>query len=80
MQAGTPAYAAPEVYNRQPMSFPVDVWSLGCILHELCALQPAFDGISVRRLRGQVGRSMGTERGGRSATFCACIGQHLLHR
>lgn len=31
----TPAYRAPEVWLRQPYSFPVDVWSAGLIAREL---------------------------------------------
>ena len=39
---GTPYYMSPEVCQNKPYSFKSDVWSLGCILHELCSLQHAF--------------------------------------
>uniref|UniRef100_A0A7S2D336 non-specific serine/threonine protein kinase n=1 Tax=Haptolina brevifila TaxID=156173 RepID=A0A7S2D336_9EUKA len=35
---GTPTYLAPEICKGQRYSYPADVWSLGCILHELIAL------------------------------------------
>ena len=53
-QVGTPMYAAPEVFSRQPLGLPCDIWSLGCILYELAALKHAFDGRSMRELRFKV--------------------------
>ena len=34
---GTLIYMAPEVINRKPYSQESDVWSLGCILYEMCS-------------------------------------------
>lgn len=39
---GTPYYMSPEVCQNKPYSFKSDVWSLGCILFELCSLRHAF--------------------------------------
>lgn len=42
VQIGTPQYMAPEMHAGHAYSFAADVWSLGCLLYELCALQPLF--------------------------------------
>jgi len=39
---GTPHYLSPEICKRQPYNHKSDMWSLGCVLYELCALQLAF--------------------------------------
>ena len=41
-QMGTPCYAAPEIWNDKGYSFKSDIWSLGCILYELCTLDLPF--------------------------------------
>ncbi|KAK9468807.1 kinase-like domain-containing protein [Lipomyces arxii] len=43
---GTPYYMSPEVLLDQPYTPQSDVWSLGCVIYELCALQPPFTGKS----------------------------------
>lgn len=42
--AGTIVYSSPEIVQSEPYSSKADIWSLGCVLYELCALQPAFPG------------------------------------
>lgn len=41
---GTAQYLSPEICTRQKYSYKSDIWSLGCVLYEMCALQPAFSG------------------------------------
>ena len=35
---GTPYYLSPEVCENRPYDFKSDLWSLGCILYEMCTL------------------------------------------
>lgn len=39
---GTPYYMSPEVCENKPYTYKSDVWSLGCVLYELCMLKHAF--------------------------------------
>lgn len=39
---GTPYYMSPEVCENKPYTYKSDVWSLGCVLYELCVLKHAF--------------------------------------
>ena len=43
-QTGTPYYASPEVWNDEPYSYKSDLWSIGCVIYEICALRPPFKG------------------------------------
>jgi len=43
-QTGTPYYASPEVWNDNPYSYKSDLWSIGCVIYELCELKPPFHG------------------------------------
>ena len=57
-QTGTPYYASPEVWKDQPYDLKSDIWSLGCVTYEMCALVPPFraddmNGLFKRVLKGQ---------------------------
>lgn len=41
-QTGTPYYASPEVWKDKPYDVKSDIWSLGCVLYEIAALNPPF--------------------------------------
>ena len=43
-QTGTPYYASPEVWMDKPYNYKSDIWSIGCILYEMCALTLPFKG------------------------------------
>ena len=60
-QTGTPYYASPEVWKDLPYDSKSDIWSLGCVVYEICALVPPFraenmDGLYKRVLKGQFSR------------------------
>ena len=46
-QTGTPYYASPEVWLDKPYSFKSDLWSIGCIIYELCQLKTPFTGENI---------------------------------
>ena len=39
---GTTLYDPPEFLNNEPYSYPLDVWSLGVVISEMCTLQHPF--------------------------------------
>lgn len=47
---GTPYYVAPEVWDNKPYNNKSDVWSLGCVLYELCTLRHPFQAPSWKSL------------------------------
>ena len=53
-QTGTPYYASPEVWKDEPYSYKSDLWSIGCVIYELCALRPPFKGKDLDELYGNV--------------------------
>ena len=49
-KTGTPYYLAPEVWEDKPYDYKCDIWSLGCIIYELCTLSPPFRGKNFKEL------------------------------
>ncbi|CAK4931177.1 unnamed protein product [Aphanomyces euteiches] len=47
---GTPYYMSPEVCESKPYSYASDIWALGCVLYEMCALKHAFDAPNILML------------------------------
>mmetsp|Transcript_20572 Transcript_20572/g.61346 ORF Transcript_20572/g.61346 Transcript_20572/m.61346 type:complete len:608 (-) Transcript_20572:467-2290(-) len=44
---GTPLYTSPEICEGRPYDARTDIWSLGVVLYELCALVPPFTAVSL---------------------------------
>lgn len=55
-QTGTPYYASPEVWNDKPYDHKSDIWSLGCIVYEMCTLEPPFQGNNMEELNKSIQR------------------------
>ena len=53
-QTGTPYYCSPEIWEEKPYDYKSDIWSLGCIIYELCSLMPPFRGTSIKGLKENV--------------------------
>jgi NIMA (never in mitosis gene a)-related kinase len=49
-QVGTPYYLCPEICKGKPYSWGSDIWAMGCILYEMCALRVPFDGHDLKSL------------------------------
>ena len=55
---GTPYYLSPELCEEKPYNNKSDIWSLGCVLYELCTLRHPFEAqnqgaLALKILRGQ---------------------------
>ncbi|ODV79733.1 kinase-like protein [Suhomyces tanzawaensis NRRL Y-17324] len=55
---GTPYYMSPEVLVDNPYSPVCDIWSLGCVLYELCTLQPPFQAKTHLQLQAKIKRGV----------------------
>ncbi|XP_015203581.1 serine/threonine-protein kinase Nek2 [Lepisosteus oculatus] len=51
---GTPYYMSPEQVNRMSYNEKSDIWSLGCLLYELCALSPPFTAYNQKELAEKI--------------------------
>ncbi|XP_069856225.1 serine/threonine-protein kinase Nek5-like isoform X2 [Dipodomys merriami] len=47
---GTPYYLSPEICQNKPYNNKTDIWSLGCVLYELCTLRHPFEGTNLHQL------------------------------
>merc|ERR1719277_1805737 len=49
-QIGTPYYLSPEICKGKAYSWGSDIWSMGCILYEMCARRVPFDAADLKSL------------------------------
>jgi serine/threonine protein kinase len=55
---GTPYYLSPELIDNKPYNFKSDIWALGILLYELCALEPPFNAGSIHGLALKIVRGV----------------------
>jgi NIMA (never in mitosis gene a)-related kinase len=53
-QTGTPYYTSPEVWKGEAYNNKCDVWSLGCVIYEMMALNPPFMALNIEELYKKV--------------------------
>lgn len=53
---GTPYYMSPQICENKDYSIKTDIWSLGVILYEMCALKLPFEGGSLPALALKISR------------------------
>ncbi|XP_046551879.1 serine/threonine-protein kinase Nek2-like isoform X1 [Haliotis rubra] len=51
---GTPYYMSPELVNNMSYNEKSDIWAMGCMLYELCALYPPFTATSQTELNRKI--------------------------
>lgn len=61
---GSPYYLSPEIIDNKPYNMKTDIWSLGIILYELCALTPPFNGNNLSYLALKIVRGTYAPLGG----------------
>ena len=77
-QTGTPYYASPEVWRDSPYDSKSDIWSLGCVIYELCALEPAFKSKDMKELFSKVVKGKFSEIPSRYSTDLAAVIRNML--
>mmetsp|Transcript_62777 Transcript_62777/g.99174 ORF Transcript_62777/g.99174 Transcript_62777/m.99174 type:complete len:394 (-) Transcript_62777:323-1504(-) len=79
-QVGTPYYLSPEICQKQPYGEPSDMWSLGCVLYELCALRVPFDAQDIGMLFERILRSPIPRIPSRYSRELGDVSQEMLSR
>jgi NIMA (never in mitosis gene a)-related kinase len=57
-QTGTPYYASPEIWDGKPYNYKSDIWSVGVVIYEMCALKPPFNSTSMEGLYKEVSKGV----------------------
>ena len=51
---GTMFYSCPEIIKNEPYNEKVDIWALGCVLYEICCLEPPFCTVNMLALATKI--------------------------
>ncbi|CAD8099978.1 unnamed protein product [Paramecium primaurelia] len=76
-QTGTPYYASPEIWRDEPYDNKSDIWSLGCVLYEMCNLHPPFQALDMEGLYKKIQKGLYPPINGYSNQLVQLIGQML---
>jgi len=79
-QIGTPYYLSPEVCQEKPYSWASDIWAMGCILYEMCALKVPFDAPSISGLVQKITRGPIPTTPGNFSPFTRGLCSEMLNR
>jgi NIMA (never in mitosis gene a)-related kinase len=77
---GTPYYLSPEICLEKPYDWKSDIWALGCVLYEICALRVPFDAQSLQELVRKITRGPTPTLPGTWSTELRQLCGDLLHR
>ncbi|KAF2753289.1 kinase-like protein [Pseudovirgaria hyperparasitica] len=82
---GTPFYMSPEICSAERYTLHSDIWSLGCIIHELCAKEPPFNAKThvdlINKIRaGRVERIPACYSGELQKVIDSCLQTNPSHR
>ncbi|KAM3147385.1 hypothetical protein pb186bvf_000636 [Paramecium bursaria] len=76
-QTGTPYYASPEIWRDEPYDNKSDIWSLGCVLYEMCTLKPPFQANDMEQLYKKIQKGIYPQIFGFSSQLITII-SHML--
>merc|ERR1719384_230497 len=78
-QIGTPYYLSPEICQGKHYSWSSDIWSMGCILYEMCARRVPFDAQDLRSLIQKITKGPTPDLPAAYAEFQDLLGELLEH-
>jgi len=79
-QIGTPYYLSPEICSGKPYAWGSDIWSMGCILYEMCATKVPFDAPDLKSLIRKITGSPPPDVPSQYSNGLRNLGKELLSR
>lgn len=79
-QIGTPYYLSPEICHGKNYAWSSDIWSMGCILYEMCARKVPFDAPDLKSLIHKITKEPAPEIPADYSVGVRNLGKELLDR
>lgn len=79
-QIGTPYYLSPEICQGKNYAWSSDIWSMGCILYEMCARKVPFDAPDLKTLIHRITKEPAPEIPADYSLPTRQLGKELLER